>query len=345
MKPVTSTDVARFVAGRVTDEDELDRITHAISKQSELEDLFFMLSHDEEFETSAVDIDAEIVDAARTRLELLSRARLCRLHGDLPDAGGNSLSKATLQSHLPNLQTDCEINAIGDGRYRLKVNLPTDHIVLNLVAANLNWRATDDFTRVRVHRDWNPPKVTLADTNSNASATAFAEMPTSLAADSLDSRKGSGDEVLTEHNGETFILTIASESPRSANVICLNESVSYPLPVMFTGVASTGEWIQDARLLRSDAEQFTDLFAKTDADVRVLEVCPLPLNELSRLCPSDATELLATQKFAVRAAESLPDKPGEYELNLSQESTANLLECPNVTLCLSIAATDAEVQR
>lgn len=344
MKPVTSADVARFVAGHVTDDEELDRIMDAISNQPELEDLFFLLSDDTGGSNEAEIEDSPEIDAARNRIALLRTARLCLLAGvwkttqledevsrplhlDGDAAAGCSFAKSNTES----------------GSFRLKVKLPAGRVALNLVAAEFSWNASDDLTRIRVHRDWNRrPLITAAGIQGECTNAESRSVATTLAADSLPAAAG-----LTQHFGETFFLNVAGESPRAASLQCLNRSAVLPLPVLVSGTTASGETIREARLLRTATDQLTDLFGKKDADVTWLEVRPLPLEQLSLLNPSEATELLSHQKFAVRALTPVAGSPEEYDVKLSDESIASLLDNPNVSLCLSVAdaRVETEVQR
>ena len=347
MTSVTNKDIARFAAGEITDEVEIARVMEAIRIRPELEDLYFLLSDTDE---SAAGPDVGNEDAvawAQMRLQLLRRARLCRFNVNPLLSGRNSPTTVLVQSHLWEHAVECCLTAgtDGGGCYRLSAKLPAGYRLLNLIAAEFNWIANDGLTRVGVHHGWTLRAARPASGNGGTmgSSASTSVVPATLAAESLDAR--SANSSLPEHTGDTFILTIAGQDARSANVICLDKGVQFPLPVLFSGFLTNGEHLHDARLLRAEHEQFTDLFLEVNGDIRSLEIRPLPLRELSRLAPLDATELLSHQTFAVAAAEPVSGTTDEFTLDLRDEEMAGLLASPNATLCLSLASVETEVQR
>ena len=342
-KPVTSADIARIVSGRVTDDDELDRIMDAISKHSELEDLFCLLTGDE-VEVSETDAtDTEATQRALDRISLLRRARLCWLKGKLPD--DPAVTEIRMPLHLRGTESSavCSFTRTDDAasRWRLKVDLPANDVLLNLVAVEFNWNANGDVTRKRVSDGWNHHRAKFAKPGLQKEATAEARSSaTSLAA---EEKEGGSDTGLREHTGETFRVVEESD-PRTARVTCLRPDAVYPAPVLLSGTLVSGERIHEARLVRTRQEVFSDLFPEFDGSIGWLEIQPLPLSTLFRLSPADVTELLSHQQFAIRALEPVPNGDGEFEVDLRDESMTRLLTCPNVSLCLSIADTEGEGQ-
>ncbi|MFM7867053.1 MAG: hypothetical protein ACKPHU_22810, partial [Planctomycetaceae bacterium] len=75
-----------------------------------------------------------------------------------------------------------------------------------------------------------------------------------------------------------------------------------------------------------------------------LELTPVLNTETDQLTPRQATELIAAVKYAIRSMEPVPDKPGEYTVQLGDTEMQTRLASTNLILALQIAETEGKVQ-
>ena len=357
MHPVTPADVARLADGTVNDPAEADRIFDAIHQNPALERLFTLLTSDLENDSPSTDSSTRLQEFLKWQ-QWLAQARLCRIEGSLPAIGKSRTVNRRLFWKHNSPPAECRFEPASDqtGLCRVHVPLPPHCKVLSLVAADFVWGRIHDLTRIRLHADWNPR---TADTTTTAPVTASAPRParesattitthaaqplTPLAAETL---AASTPQNLSpaEYQGDGFSLTVAQMPARTVRVIATQQP-AFPLPVLLTARDEDGTVLDsEIRLLHNETQELENLFKDCSSPVAWLELTPVLNTETDQLTPRQATELIAAVKYAIRSMEPVPDKPGEYTVQLGDTEMQTRLASTNLILALQIAETEGKVQ-
>lgn len=336
MKPVTEKDIARFAAGHVIDEAEIDRIMEAITRSPELEDLFHLLS--EPVELSFEETPPAQLDAMRQRLQLLMRTRLWPLAKNPFFRAGNKLEPVSAQTHLSTGHVACEFKPVeGTEKHRLNCRIPDGYELLDVIAAQFSLAPLADPTLIHTPPAWKTPlpKPLTDDTAERQLDVKQAPMHLGAAEAPVESSPkpslgGSFQVTAAEYESGTVLVT----GPRDT---------AYPRPVLVTSHFRDGHSTTVARLLRSSREEFKDLFPDAIESLEAIELDWLRKpEELAQLSAADAAELLASVPFTVAAVKQVASD--EYEVDLTDSRMVKLLSSGATSFCLAVAPIEPEVQ-
>lgn len=355
MKPVTESDIARYARGEISDPEEAARIARAMRECPELDVLFHSLTDGvfDDLDEDGASADgpevspalAAMLARARDYQALQATARLYRLKGSLPVSSADTEISIPLLCGSQSALT-CRFTPSSDrpGVYHVHVPLPPNRRALSLAVGDLHWGDPTDDTEVAVHTTWSdrpaPSPVRAAARSTERGVVSATE----LAAKS-DSQPVTGASKRREHQGCTVDVRVDGQKSWSAEIFRLDVRPFWPIPLMLTALAASGEAIaSEVRLLRQGERLVENLFENCTERVYWLNVAPLKTKDLCRLKPLDAAELLGSCESAVRVLRRIPESSGEYLLDLSDEVVQSRLASPHAVLVLEIADVEGEVQ-
>ena len=356
MLPVTAADVARLAEGKINDAAEEHRIFAAILNDPDLGQLYSLLTDDMDTPDTPDTGEAsetDILSHVKSRQQLQTQARLCRIEGSLPLAGNprEVIRRLFWQHDTP--PASCRFTPLDDqpGRYRVHVPLPAHCRVLSLVAADVVWGREPFLARIHVDRSWTSQTPTSNDTKNNpklttlpphaADTTAPSRFP--LAAETRSDLPASLRLPVTELLSELVALQVRSTPPRAAHVE-LKTLPPVPRPILLTARSEDGTLLDsEIRVLHNSSQVLPNLFSSCTAPIAWLEVAPLMNTETARLTPRQATELIGAVNYAVRSMEPIENHPGEYTVDLHDTDMQNRLASHDLVIGLQIAVLEQEV--